>query len=68
MKNWLHGIYQIVCFMLSRKRVTRSIIILRARACEECNFRGVIFCEECGCILYIKQRLSDETCPINEWK
>lgn len=69
--QYWHGLIQIInfVFFIFRQDLKLSpiIIIKRARVCETCLFHGMIFCQECGCILYIKQRLSNEKCPLGLW-
>ena len=39
----------------------------RMRICIACDNRGNFRCKKCGCLLNLKTRVKDESCPLNKW-
>jgi hypothetical protein len=50
-------------------RVTEDVIQSRLAICRECDrfIKATQQCRECGCIMPLKTRLSNASCPIEKW-
>lgn len=40
---------------------------LRLKICEECEFRKLLICGRCGCVINLKVKLARAKCPIDKW-
>jgi hypothetical protein len=40
----------------------------RKKICDKCEHNGEWFCKKCGCILSVKVRIKNSSCPINKWR
>ena len=46
---------------------TEKVAHARASICATCEKNKNKKCSSCGCILSVKTRSMDSTCPINKW-
>lgn len=49
--------------------VTEEVIVQRMSICEGCDrfIKATKQCRECGCIMTMKTRLSNASCPLHKW-
>lgn len=45
----------------------KAIARPRLEICKDCPFNFVGMCQQCGCVIRIKVRVKEETCPIGKW-
>ena len=39
----------------------------RKKICDTCEYNAEWFCKKCGCILPVKVRVKNSSCPENKW-
>jgi Family of unknown function (DUF6171) len=49
------------------KLASSEIVASRKAICEPCEARNGAICTACGCVLQLKTRLKDSTCPMELW-
>lgn len=57
----------IVRTTLGIDRADRTTIAARLAVCYDCPHRLGGICRECGCVIKLKARDVNETCPLGEW-
>jgi hypothetical protein len=50
-------------------RVTRNVARERFNICRECPelIKPINVCGKCGCMMKLKTKLADATCPLGKW-
>lgn len=50
-------------------RVPRNVARERFNICRECPelIKPINVCGQCGCLMKLKTKLADATCPLNKW-
>lgn len=54
---------QVIKNFLSEKRIAKQ----RYSICVQCPEFSKGICKQCGCIMKLKTKLANATCPLNKW-
>lgn len=56
-------------FNANKERVADDLQKERMEICKQCPFfiKTTKQCKKCGCLMELKTRLADATCPIGKW-